>query len=38
MHLGDPVPGQRLVKLLWQLAGMLDERVYHRLRVFATSS
>lgn len=35
MHLGAPAPGQGLVKLLWQLAGMLDERVYHRLRVFA---
>lgn len=35
MHLGAPVPGQRLVELLWQFAGMLDERVDDRLRVFA---
>ena len=35
MHLGAPAPGQGLVKLLWQLAGMLDERVDDRLRVFA---
>lgn len=35
MHLGAPVPGQRLVELLWQLAGMLDERFDDRLRVFA---
>lgn len=26
MHLGAPVPGQSLVEVLWQLAGVLDER------------
>ena len=36
MHLSAPVPDERVVKLVRQLAGMFDERVDDRLQVLAS--
>ncbi len=34
-HLGAPIPGQRFVEFLWQLASVLDQRIGERLGIFA---